>query len=113
MLFRLSPESGEFAIERFGFSQGFLPILRNFSCSGKDFIANSPPSGQCGGHVLGDSDSSTPGTALEEGANRDTLTSLRGASDGRGNGCATLSPSVMHRKKTMEKESSYGTNQRV
>jgi hypothetical protein len=74
MLFRLSPESGEFTVKRFGFSQGFLPILRNFSCSGKDFIANSLPSGQCGGHVLGDSDGSTTGTALEEGASRDTLT---------------------------------------
>jgi len=71
------------------------------------------PSGQCGGHVLGDSDGSTTGTALEEGASRGTLTPLRGASDGKGNGCATLSPSVMHRKKAMEKESSYGPNQRV
>src|SRR5260370_17428478 len=26
MLFRLSPESGEFAVERFGFSQGFLEL---------------------------------------------------------------------------------------
>src|SRR5467141_3370220 len=49
MLFRLSPESEEFAVERFGFSQGFLPILRNFSCSGKDFIANSIPSGHSAG----------------------------------------------------------------
>jgi hypothetical protein len=31
----------------------------------------------------------------------------------RDNGCATLSPSVIHRKKTMEKKNSYGANQRV
>ena len=31
----------------------------------------------------------------------------------RGNGCATLSPLVIHRKKTIGKESSYGTTQRV